>query len=232
MPKKIEYVAVGKGEVILFMHGWGQNKEMMIPLIEELKNKYKCVVLDLPGFGKSDFNNEKNLEEYVSNIRCFLEENNMLPKYVVGHSFGGKLCVEYYLKYKDISKMFIIASPILKPKRKLSYYYKIYKYKMLKKIKQKKKVEGGSEDYKHCPSYMKNFFVNVVNTHYDSRVKDILVPTVLLWGDKDNQVPLNRGEKLNKLIENSDLHIVKGSHFAYLENLQFTKLLLNKFFRR
>ena len=109
MPKSIKYVSYGKGDIILFLHGWGQNKEMMIPLVEELKENYQCVILDLPGFGESRFNGATNMDEYTCELRKFLEENNMLPKYIVGHSFGGKLCIQYYLKYKDILNLPIIT---------------------------------------------------------------------------------------------------------------------------
>ena len=227
----ISYIEEGKGDIILFLHGWGQNKEMMYPIISELKEKYKCVVLDLPGFGKSLFDNSKDIEEYVSSIRCFLEKNGLLPKYIVGHSFGGKLALEYYFKYKDIDKMVFIASPILKPKRSIKYYYKVYKYKILKKINIVSK-NVGSEDYKNCKKEMKSFFVKVVNTHYDKKVKDINIPVLLIWGDKDNQVKLDKGKKLNKIIKSSQLYILKGSHFAYLDNIEFTKLVIQKFIRR
>ena len=126
----ISYICKGEGEVILFLHGWGQNKEMMFPLIEELKNKYKCVILDLPGFGESVFLGEKTIEEYVVNLRMFLEKENLLPKYIVGHSFGGKLAALYYLKYKDVVNLTIISSPLLKPKRTMKYYLKGYAHQL------------------------------------------------------------------------------------------------------
>lgn len=231
MPNDINYISKGKGEIILFLHGWGQNVKMMQPLIEELKDKYKCVILDLPGFGKSSFNNSKNINEYVNHIRNFLEERDLLPSYIVGHSFGGKVAIEYYLRYKDTKKIAIIASPLLKPKRPLKYYYKVYKYKLLKKINSKKIYNIGSIDYKNCTDDMKKFFVSVVNTHYDKVLKDIKIPVLLLWGNKDEEVPLNKAKKINMLIENSELHIVKGGHFAYLDNLLFSQIILNKFFR-
>lgn len=232
MPNNIECVVKGKGDVVLFLHGWGQNKEMMLPLIEGLKHKYKCVLIDLPGFGKSNFNNSKTIGEYTENLREFLKERNLLPKYIVGHSFGGKLSVEYYLKYGDVNKICLLASPILKPRRTVLYFYKIYKYKLIKKLNKRKNINCGSEDYKQCPMDMKKFFINVVNTHYDKEVIKIKVPVLLLWGNKDEKVPLNKGKKLNKLIENSSLHIIEGGHFAYLKNVEFTKMILNKFIRR
>lgn len=232
MPKNINYIAKGKGEVILFLHGWGQNITMMEPLIEDLKNNYKCVVLDLPGFGESCFNNTSNISAYTENIRMFLKEKNLLPKYIVGHSFGGKVALEYYLKYRDLSKLVIIASPLLKPKRNLVYYFKIYKYKLTKKIIKYNKEKIGSNDYKECSKEMKNFFISVVNEHYNNCIKQIDIPVLLLWGNKDRKVPVNKGKRLNKEIKNSELHIIRGDHFAYLENLMYTKLTLNKFFRR
>ena len=230
MPNNISCVVEGKGDIILFLHGWGQSKESMIPLIETLKNKYKCVLIDLPGFGKSDFNNVKNIEEYTEYIRKFLEDNNLLPKYIVGHSFGGKVAVEYYLKYKDIDKLFVIASPILKPKRHLNYYYKIIKYKLKKHLK----IKGneGSEDYKNCPKKMKSFFVNVVNTHYDKLVRNIQIPVILIWGKDDEKVPLKKACELNKKLKNSELYIMNGDHFAYIKNIEFTRLVIQKHLRR
>ena len=225
----IEYISEGKGETILFLHGWGQNKEMMLPLIDELKYKYNCVLIDLPGFGKSDFNKANNIDEYVDLIRDFLQYNKIFPSYIIGHSFGGKVCVKYYLKYRDLKKMVIIASPILKPKRTIKYYYKVYEYKLMKKIN--KNIKGGSEDYKNCSKEMKKFFINVVNEHFDKQVKNIDIPVYLIWGDNDKQVPLNKAKKLKKLIKHSELHVLKGNHFAYLENKELTKLIIQKFMR-
>lgn len=230
MPNTISYIVEGQGDVILFLHGWGQNKESMLPLIDTLKNKYKCVLIDMPGFGETIFNDAKNIKEYTESIRNFLEENKLLPKYIVGHSFGGKVAVEYYLQYKDIDKMFVIASPILKPKRTIKYYYKVIKHKLKKVLKITS--NEGSIDYKNCPFNMKSFFVNVVNTHYNKMVKTIQIPFILLWGESDKAVPLNKAKKLNKLLMNSELYIMKGGHFAYIENIEFTKLVIQKHLRR
>lgn len=227
----ISYIEEGSGDVILFLHGWGQNKEMMYPLIDELKEKYKCVIVDLPGFGESEFNDSKDISEYVEALRVFLEKLNLLPKYIVGHSFGGKVAFEYYLKYKDIERIVIIASPLLKPRRTIKYYGKV----LLHKIKKKFgifSVEGGSKDYKACSKRMKSFFVKVVNTHYNKQVKNIDIPFLLLWGNKDREVPIKRAKKLNKELNNSCLYIQNGGHFAYLDNIEFTRLIIQSFLRR
>lgn len=231
MPKNISYTLQGEGDIVLLLHGWGQNKEMMLPLIDELKHKYKCIAIDMPGFGKTEFNDSKDIDEYTRSIREFLNKKNILPKYIIGHSFGGKIAAEYYLKYQDIEKMVLIASPILKPKRSIKYYYKVYKHKLLKKMFRKKTYKG-SNDYNNCPLHMKKFFVKVVNTHYNKEIKKINIPVMLLWGKNDRQVPVSKAKKLNKLIKESELHIVKGNHYAYIKNLDYSKLIIQKFIRR
>ena len=227
----ISYTQIGDGETILLLHGWGQNKEMMLPLIDTLKHKYKCVLLDLPGFGKSSFNNKVTLDDYCENIHQFLKENNILPKHIVGHSFGGKLAINYFLKYGCVSTLTIIASPILKPKRTLKYYYKIYKYKLKKKLHLKVNNHG-SKDYIDCPLNMKKFFINVVNTSFDKYLDKVNIPTLLIWGASDDKVPLKKAKQLNNKIKNSELKILEGSHFAYLENIEFTRLIIQSFLRR
>lgn len=226
----ISYIKEGKGKVVLLLHGWGQTKEMMVPLIENLKDKFTCVILDLPGFGKSIFDESETIEEYVNNLRVFLVSNNIAPKYIIGHSFGGKIAIEYYLKYRDIDKIIVIASPLLKPKRGIKYYYKIYKYKLKKKLKINDN-NAGSSDYQNCKQEMKRFFINVVNTSYNKQLKNINIPVLLIWGNKDKQVPFNKAKQLNNKMKNSKLVSFEGGHFAYLENIEFTKLIIQNFIR-
>ena len=96
----LDYFILGNGPVILLLHGWGQNKEMMLPIANKLKKNYKCVVIDMPGFGNSEYNNEANLDEYCKTISDFLLlKLHLKPKYIIGHSFGGKVAFHYYLKY-------------------------------------------------------------------------------------------------------------------------------------
>jgi pimeloyl-ACP methyl ester carboxylesterase len=226
----VSYIEEGEGDVVLLLHGWGQNKEMMCPLIDELKYKYKCVVIDMPGFGASLFNNESNLDDYTHTLRSFLKEKKLFPKYIIGHSFGGKVALNYYLRYKDLSGLVIMASPLLKPTRTIKYYFDIYKYKLKKKLGFSEKNQG-SEDYKCCAPNMRKFFVKIVNTHFDKEINKVKIPCLLIWGKEDKKVPLNKAKILNKKIINSELYIEKGGHFAYLENIEFTKLIIQKFMR-
>ena len=187
----LDFFVVGEGVPVLLLHGWGQNKEMMMPLANKLKNKYKCIFIDMPGFGNSGFNNEIDIDEYCRTIHDFLLlKLHINPKYIVGHSFCGKVAVNYHLKYNLKGGIVLIASPILKPKRGIKYYFKIYIYKLLKKFRLN--LNTGSSDYKNCNRKMKSFFVKVVNTNYNKKVDKIDVPVLMIYSKEDEKVEFNR----------------------------------------
>ena len=65
-------------------------------------------------------------------------------------------------------------------------------------------------------------FVNVVNQDLTEYFKKISCDTFIFWGDKDASTPLYMAKKLNKIINNSELYIVRnGGHFSYLDDLCF-----------
>lgn len=226
----LDYFIIGKGPVVLFLHGWGQNKEMMLPIINKLKNNYTCIAIDMPGFGNSDFNNESNLDEYCKTISDFLLlKLHVKPKYIIGHSFGGKVAINYYLKYKKIKGIVLIASPVLKPKRKLNYYFKVFIYKLKKKLKIKNNM--GSLDYKNTKQEMKQFFVKIVNTHYNKQLKRINLPMLLLYSKDDEKVEFKKGKRLNKILKKSRLRVINGDHFAYLDNENIVSMEINNFIK-
>lgn len=225
----LDFFITGKGPVILFLHGWGQNKEMMIPLIEKLKYRYTCVSIDMPGFGNSEFNNERDLDEYTKNIHDFLlYKLHLKVMYIVGHSFGGKVAINYHLRY-GVRAISLIASPILKPKRRLNYYVKVFIYKIMKKLK--RKVNMGSKDYKDTSEEMKNFFIKVVNTHFDKKIKNIRIPILLIYSKEDEKVDFKCAKKMDKKLLRGKLRVIKGDHFAYLTNREIVSVELNNFFK-
>lgn len=62
---------------------------------------------------------------------------------------------------------------------------------------------------------------------------EITVPVSLMWGEKDDKVNPAIGEKLNKVIPNSELHIFKDlGHPFYFENEKVFKSALLKFLKK
>lgn len=235
---KINYIDINKSakKVIVALHGWGQNIEMMELLCKYFYDDYRVIIMDLPGHGESsELSYAYTLDEFVIMIRAFLKNLKVSNPIMIGHSFGGKLSLLYASRY-DVKKLVLLASPYKKSTKKPSL-----KIRVLKKLKFIPGMNGvlnyfrknsGSLDYNNATPVMREVIVKHVNTDVCEDAKKIKCPTLIVWGDKDDAVNVNDAYELEKLIRDSGVVVYKNStHYAYLENKVNLIKVLNVFFK-
>ena len=219
---------------LIFLHGWGQNIEMMMGLAKPFIKKNKVLLIDLPGFGLSEEPKEVwDLYDYAGMVHELVKKLKLKNIVLIGHSFGGKISICYSLKY-DTKKLILLASPYKKAIKKETI--KTKSLKALKKVPVLKKLEGyvkkhvGSTDYRNASEMMRKILVKHVNTDLTEEVKNIKCPTVLVWGTHDEAVSYKDALELEKLIPNAGLVTYEGcTHYAYLERLHQTINVINSF---
>lgn len=101
----LAYLDEGVGDVVLMVHGNMSSSVHYEPLITRIKDKYRCVAVDLRGFGDSSYNNRfDTLEELADDVNALTEALGIDSYYLVGWSNGGgvglKLCAKYPEKVK------------------------------------------------------------------------------------------------------------------------------------
>ncbi len=244
---KINYEVYGEENKspVLILHGWGSNIDAIKPIVNSLSNRFKVYSIDLPGFGKSEEpKKEMYVDDYAVVVKEFLNKLNLEKCILIGHSFGGRVITKLVTKhgYKPERIIYVDAAGV-KPKRSISYYIKVYSYKLTKKIikifNSKEKAEeiisnlrknAGSDDYKNASDNMKKTFINVVNEDLTHLFKDINVPTLLIWGENDKDTPVSDAKIFEKNIKDSGLVILKGAgHYSYIDNYKEFSVILNKF---
>ncbi|MBO8161381.1 MAG: alpha/beta hydrolase [Thermosipho sp. (in: Bacteria)] len=237
---KINYEVIGKGKNIIFLHGWGGNLHSLHPIAKQIN--YRSILIDLPGFGKSDIPDRIiDSFEYAEIINELIDSFNLSEAVLVGHSFGGKIATIIASKNpKWLRGLVIIASPGIKIKKDLKTLLKIYTYKFLKKIVslfpqkekylEKLKKKFGSEDYRNAKDIMREILKKVINEDISNILSKINCKTLLIWGKKDKAVPKIVGQKFNELIKESKLVMYENAgHFPYLENFERFISDLNNF---
>lgn len=241
----INYIDEGKGRHVLLLHGWGGSIQTMMPIFNILKEKFRVVALDLPGFGNSDIPKEPwNSYDYAECINKFIEKLNLNEIILFGHSHGGRISIVLASKYNFVKNLILIDSAGIIPKRKAKYYIKVYWFKMLKKIyltfplknKQEKLdkfyKKFGSRDYRDAEGVMRQTMVKVINDNLLRLLSDIKAPTLLIWGENDEDTPLYMGEMMEKEIPDSGLVILKGAgHYSYIDNYEQFRAIINVFLK-
>ena len=241
----INYIDEGDGKDVLLLHGWGGSIQTMMPIFNILKNKFRVLTLDLPGFGKSDIPKEPwNSYDYAQCINKFINKLNLNELILFGHSHGGRIAIILASKYKLVKKLILIDSAGIIPKRKVKYYIKVYWFKLLKRIylilPSKNKQERldkfykkfGSRDYRDSDGVLRQTMVKVINDNLAAQLPLIKVPSLLIWGENDEDTPVYMGELMEKQIPDSGLVILKGAgHYSYIDNYEQFRAVINVFLK-
>ena len=67
--------------------------------------------------------------------------------------------------------------------------------------------------------FMKKTFKNIVNTHLNEFLRDVKVPTLIIFGRDDRTTPLYMARYLHKKIKKSELVLIdKAGHFCFDDN--------------
>ena len=242
MKKKINNIDVnytfhdiGSDITLVFLHGWGQNIQMMQPLENFYVEKFNTLLLDLPGFGESsEPDHPWTVYEYASFLHEFLNLFSIQKVILLGHSFGGKVSLVYASMY-PVQKLVCFGSPYCKEMKKLPFKNRLYKsFKkviFLRPIAKIMKNFVGSKDYKNASEIMRGVLVQTVNLDIAEDVKKITCPTLFIWGSLDTAVPVSRAYELEKLVLDSGVVVYEGAtHYAYLERLHEVHNVLDSFF--
>lgn len=230
----INYIQYGSGSDVVLLHGWGQNIAMMKPIGDRLQKNHRITILDFPGFGDSEEpKTALTVYDYCEILEELLKKLKVKKPVIMGHSFGGRIAI-IYASRNEVEKVVLFGSPCIRKEVKPSL--KLRMLKSLKKIPGINKLEGfaknhiGSRDYKNASEIMKKILVNVVNEDLSECAKKINVPTLLIWGDRDTEAPVEDAKELEKIIPDAGLIVLPNStHYAYLENLPQVINILNNF---
>lgn len=209
---------------IIFLHGWGSNKEIMKNVFSPFLKDFRHIYIDLPGFGKSSNDYELNTLDYVKITDAFLELLNSSKDVIAGHSYGGKVAT--LLNPKNLV---LLSSAGILEEKSFNIKMKIASAKLfnalgLKNITKKFR----SSDVNSMNEQMYATFKNVVNEDFTQNFKNFKNNALIFWGQKDTATSLESGKKIASLIDSSTFISYDGDHYFFAKNAKdITKRIEN-----
>jgi pimeloyl-ACP methyl ester carboxylesterase len=199
-------------EVILILHGWGSNKEIMMQAFAKTMPHLKHIYLDMAGFGKSSNPMTLTTHDYAKITTQFIEALGAEVKIAMGHSFGGKVATLLGTPYLVL----LSSSGVCVPKRAW-VRFKIALFKLLKPLMRFDRVHQWfvSEDAKGMSPQMYETFKNVVNEDFERHFEQSRSQALCFWGKEDTATPLWSGEKIATMLD-APLYPLDGDHFFFL----------------
>ena len=213
-----EIVNNDKKEVIVFLHGWGSNKEVMKRGFESKLKDFKHIYLDMPGFGKTHNEYILTTKDYANIVKIFLTDilpcNPIDTISIAGHSFGGKVAT--YLEPKNL--ILFSSAGILERKSAKTLLTirmsKIFNKSGLGKVAKMLR----SKDVENMSQNMYETFKNVVDEDFSEVFKKYKKNTFIFWGEKDSATTLESGKTMHNFIKNSIFRVYPDDHFFFLKH--------------
>lgn len=225
---KIYYEIKGTGTPIILLHGWGTSLDTFMHITDELMTSHKIYLIDLPSFGHSkEPSLPLSIPELAEILESFINDLKIVNPIILGHSYGGRVAIEYSSKSDNIKSLILVDSAgikhnsIIKKIKVLTYKLKKTYYRLTKQIMKYQELTkmSGSIDYKMASPIQKQMLIKAVNYDQTKRLKKIKCETLIIFGKEDKITPLKDAYIFKRKIKRSGLVIIpKAGHFPYLEN--------------
>ncbi len=243
----VNYYDKGRGEAVLFLHGWASNFKVFEKFLDSLTGHYRVLSLDLPGFGESgEPGGPWSVGDYTDFVLKFLRRFDIDKAVLMGHSFGGRVIIKLAGQAKpplEIPKIILIDSAGIKPEKSLKAKARQTLYKAVRTFISAKFVErrwpellenwrrkNASKDYLAASPLMRQVLVKTVNEDLRAHLPLIAAPTLLIWGENDAATPPSDARLMEKLIPGAGLALLKNAgHYSFLDQGRVFGLTLDSF---
>lgn len=230
-------------KTILILHGWGVNGKRYSELSDILQNEgFSIYSPDLPGFGEEKLKKDAmTVDDYVSFVKDYMKKKNLNNIIVIAHSFGGRIAIKLASSQNtQISKLILTGSAGIKPKlslfvRSIQFialtFSELFRFSLFRTFKNKIRKMFyfiiGEWDYYNAGD-LRETFKKVIAEDLTSYLSKITIPTLLVWGENDKIIHLSDGEKIENLIPNAKLVVIKnrGHKLPYEAPQEFVNAIM------
>ena len=242
--ESFEYIEAGEGEVIILLHGLLGSLTNFSKIIPYFTDTHRLILPILPVTRLPlRQTNIQGLTQYVIDFIDCLELDNFI---LVGNSLGGHLAINYLSEYSEkVSSLILTGSSGLFENAFGNSFPKRNDYQFIKekteftfynpKTATKELVDNVYENTSVREKALRIVMLakSAMRETVEDQLPNILLPTLLIWGNQDRITPPFVGEDFKRLIPNAELYFIdECGHAPMLEQpLAFSKIMrrfLNK----
>ena len=199
---------------IVFMHGWGGDRDSLRAIGMLFRPTHAVHLLDLPGFGDAppppaDWDTIR----YTDLVQEYLLDGVSAPVVLVGHSFGGRIALRLAgRRLPQIRAIVLMAVPGLPAPPLSRVRLRRSAIGLLRRLlRAMEPVAGpaplawhtrtfGSKDYLAAGG-LRSVLVRTVNEDLTASAKTVACPVLLIWGSDDRETPPSLARRFEELLD-------------------------------
>lgn len=217
------------------LHGFMGSALNWVPLMDHLKSNFRCISLDLFGFGESARPTIRyDIAKEVAFLQQVVKALQLESFYLLGHSFGGWVAAAYTLKYPEFVRGLILAAPAgIRDDSFCGRYDHLrpilwqtpvidWALQLIRPIVEQTgqantiaQIAWMRRELNAQPA-ARSFLVDRLRPEdaidtVEKEIHRITVPTLVITGDQDETIPLWHSETYAREIPNAKLSILKDA---------------------
>jgi pimeloyl-ACP methyl ester carboxylesterase len=198
---RAHYLKSGTGPPVVLLHGGASDSRDWLETIAALSGRYTLYAPDLIGFGRNERNSEGYyLSEFSEFIMNFMDTLELPHPCLIGHSFGGRICLDIALQHPERVRKLVLADSAGLGKVSrfgtavLTVFWLVRK---LFRIRQPYPTFLARED--DDPDWA-----------CVERLPELIMPVLLIWKRHDVYLPLSIARRATELIPDARLTVIPG----------------------
>lgn len=244
------------GEPVLLIHGFGSSKENWLPLLPFLARRYRLYVIDLPGWGESQFKPDAayGLDQQVARLASWCEAVLPGPVHVVGSSMGGGIAGLFAARHPQKTRSVTLMNAagvagaqttgfergLLSGRNSLIAHNMLGVFSLLNRVMDNRALAvlmapgmyWELVSRRHVNAHM---FRHLLQHEPDSALPafgSVTVPALVLWGTEDQVLHVSCSATFKQLMPHAQVKLLKDvGHLPMVERPRMTARILRRFWR-
>lgn len=251
------YRDIGEGPTLVFAHGLFANNEIFSAQFQQLSKSYRCIVLDMPGHGLSEYDPAGwKLDDLSRDLALMIEELSLGKVTFIGQSQGGMVGIRLAAYYPQLVSGLVLIGTSARPEfpERLQNWHRQRetlligsehaREELFKKIQGyinsgewlQNNQEAAAQELRIMLSHHRSGLVLALDAAVFERgditelLAGISAPTLIICGEQDTATPVELSQEIATLIPNARLLLLAGAgHHPPTEAAQAVTVALAEF---
>ncbi|MFA5183918.1 MAG: alpha/beta hydrolase [Patescibacteria group bacterium] len=220
-------------QTIVFLPGWKSPVDLFCSVMGDMPN---LLAVNFPGWPGSEAPDKAwGLAEYADFLKTFLEKINIRPAILIAHSVGAAIAIEYLSRGGQAKKLILVDGAVIREKsgkaNALFVGAKIFRFLFPFVGRKWRQRLGGkllSVDYREAGELEKTY-KRLITEDRQAFFRALDLPIAMVWGQDDQDTPLDQARRLERLRPQTALEIIPGAgHYCFLDKPREFKAILAK----
>ena len=215
---RVYVVDIGHGPTALFLHGNPDSSDLWLDIIDRLKQDYRCLAPDLPGFGRSQVPDEFTctFEGYAGFVEAVINKLEVHgPITLIVHDFGAPFGIAWALSNPERVRRLVFINTVVSSDYRWHFWARVWRTPLLGELSMllmnrwlfTRELKRSSptltskyidDVYDRITPQMRNMVLQLYRATnpaefvtWEQLFLDLTgrVPTMVLWGERDPYIP-------------------------------------------